>query len=146
MTMDQAEQASRRLLAGLCIEQKLPDRKVLKRWQEAVQNGDFDSDACAEDILENVGDQVRTSSELLARAGGLQRDFLMMPLQTGARGAVRKAKRQGKGFLAYLIANLVAISTYSLILASVAILLRQKNGWSYDGAIDGLIRFVTDLF
>lgn len=144
--MDQAQQASRRLLAGLCIEQKLPDRKLLKRWQETVQTGEFDADACADEVLEDVGDQVRTSMELLARAGGLQRDFLMMPLQTGARGAVRNAKRKGKGFLAYLVANLVAISTYSLILAAMAILLRQKKGWSYDEAIDGLIRFVTDLF
>ncbi len=144
--MDQAKQASRRLMAGLCIEQKLPDRKLMKRWQDAVKAGEFDADACADEILENVGDQVNTSSELLARAGGLQRDFLMMSLQTGARGAVRNAKRKGKGFLAYLVANLVAISAYSLILAAMAILLRQKKDWSYDGAIDGLIRFVTDLF
>ncbi len=144
--MDQAKQASRRLMAGLCIEQKLPDRKLMKRWQDAVKAGEFDADACADEILENVGDQVDTSSELLARAGGLQRDFLMMSLQTGARGAVRNAKRKGKGFLAYLVANLVAISAYSLILAALAILLRQKYDWSYDGAIDGLIRFVTDLF
>ncbi len=144
--MDQAKQASRRLMAGLCIEQKLPDRKLVKRWQETVQSGSFDADACADEILENVGDQMDTSSELLARAGGLQRDFLMMSLQTGARGAVRNAKRKGKGFVAYLVANLVAISAYSLILAAMAILLRQKRGWSYDEAIDGLIRFVTDLF
>jgi hypothetical protein len=144
--MDQSQQASRRLLAGLCIEQNLPDRKLVKRWQETVHTGEFDADICADEILEDVGDRVHTSAELLARAGGLQRDFLMMSLQTGARGAVRKAKRQGKGFLAYLIANLVAISTYSLILAAMAILLRQKKGWSYDEAIDGLIRFVTDLF
>lgn len=144
--MDQAKQASRRLMAGLCIEQKLPDRKLVKRWQETVHSGSFDADACADEILEDVGDQVDTSSQLLARAGGLQRDFLMMSLQTGARGAVRNAKRKGKGFVAYLVANLVAISAYSLILATMAILLRQKKGWSYDESIDGLIRFVTDLF
>lgn len=144
--MDQSQQASRRLLAGLCIEQKLPDRKLIKRWQDAVQAGEFDADTCADEILESVGDKILISPELLARAGGLQRDFLMHSLQTGARGAIRKAKRQGKGFLAYLVANLVAISAYSLILAVVAIMLRQQRGWSYDGAIDGLIRFVTDLF
>ncbi len=113
--MDQAKQASRRLMAGLCVEQKLADRKLVKRWQEAVQAGEFDSDACADEILESVGDLLDTSPGLLARAGGLQRDFLMMSLQTGARGAVRNAKRKGKGFVAYLVANLVAISAYSLI-------------------------------
>ncbi|MCP5023285.1 MAG: hypothetical protein GY930_16135 [bacterium] len=144
--MDQAKKASRRLMAGLCIEQKLPDRKLVKRWQETVHSGSFDADTCANEILENVGDQMDTSAELLARAGGLQRDFLMMSLQTGARGAVRNAKRKGRGFLAYLVANLVAISAYSLILAAMAILLRQNRGWSYDDAIDGLIRYVTHLF
>jgi hypothetical protein len=144
--MDQSQQAARRILAGLCIEQNLPDRKLVKRWQAAVQSGEFDPDECADEILDDVGDRLHTSPELLARAGGLQRDFLMMSLQTGARGAIRKAKRQGKGFLAYLVANLVAISTYSLILAVMAIMLRQKRGWSYDEWIDGFIRFVTDLF
>ncbi|MDF1836395.1 MAG: hypothetical protein P1V35_00875 [Planctomycetota bacterium] len=144
--MDRSQQATRRLLAGLCIEQNLPDRKLVKRWQATVHDGEFDADACADEILEDVGDRVHSSSELLARAGGLQRDFLMMSLQTGARGAIRKAKRQGKGFLAYLFANVVAITAYSLILAAMAILLRQQNGVSYDNAIDGLVRFVTDLF
>ena len=144
--MDQSQQASRRLLAGLCIEQNLPDRKLVKRWQASVHAGEFDADACADEILADAGDKVQASPQLLARAGGLQRDFLMMSLQTGARGAIRNAKRQGKGFLAYLLANLLAISAYSLVLAAMAILLRQQKGWSYDEAIDGLIRFVTNLF
>ncbi|MCA9002088.1 MAG: hypothetical protein KDB61_09205 [Planctomycetes bacterium] len=144
--MSQSEKASRRVLAGLCIEQNLPDKKIVKRWQESVHQGEFSPDECADEILENVGDRVDASPELLARAGGLERDFLMMSLQTGARGAIRSAKRKGKGFMAALVANLIGVGSYSLVLAILAILLRQKYSWSYDGWIDGFIRFVTDLF
>ena len=144
--MDQGERAARRILAGLCIEQKLVDRKIAKRWQAAVQSGSFDPDACADEVLADAGDKVNQSAEVLARAGGLERDFLMMSLQTGMRGATRRAKRAGKGFLAYLLANLIAIGAYSLVVGALLILLRDRYGWSYDGAIDRVVDFVRGLF
>ena len=144
--MDHGEKAARRMLAGLCVEQKLADRATIDRWQKAVQDGAFDPDMCAEEILEKVGPKVGQSAELLARAGGLERDFLMMSQQTGLRGASRQVRRAGKGFMAVLVMNLIAISAYSLIIGAILVLLRHLYGWSYDGAIDNMVESVRNMF
>jgi len=132
-------------LAGLCIEQNLADRAIVKRWQKSVHEGGFDADACAAEILEQVGPKVGQSSELLARAGGLERDFLMHSLQTGARGVTRKVRRATRGFMALMVANLVAIAAYSLVVGAILILLRHLYKWSYDGAIDRVVDLVRGL-
>jgi len=143
--MDQGQKAARRLLAGLCIEAKLADRKIIQRWQETVPQGSFDPDACANEILESAGEAAEQNSQILARAGGLERDFLMMSQQTGIRGASRRAKRAGKGFMAYALANLIAIGAYSLVVGALMVLLRYHYGWSYDGLIDGAVSWVQNL-
>jgi len=143
--MNHAQKATRRLLAGLCIEANLADRKIVNRWQASVKDGSFDPDACAAEILEQDGPAAEQNSQILARAGGLERDFLMMSQQTGIKGATRRAKRAGKGFMAYALANLIAIGAYSLGGGALMVLLRYHYKWSYDGIIDKAVGWVEGL-
>ena len=143
--MDQGKIAARRLLAGLCIDQKLVDRGIVKRWQGRVQEGQFDPDACAEEVLDDAGEALTSHAPLAARAAGLERDFLMMSQQTGIRGASRRVRRAGKGFMAVVLANFIAIGAYSLVVAALMVLLRYHYDWSYDGWIDRAVAFVENL-
>ncbi len=143
--MDQGQKASRRLLAGLCIEQKLVDRSIVKRWQSRVHEGSFDADACADEVLEDAGEKAASHAPLAARAGGLERDFLMMSQQTGIQGASRRVKRAGKGFMALALANFIAIGAYSLVVGALMVLLRYHYDWSYDGWIDRAVGWVENL-
>ncbi|MEZ6004176.1 MAG: hypothetical protein R3F17_13925 [Planctomycetota bacterium] len=143
--MENGDRAARRLLAGLCVEQKLADKQAVKRWQDAVVQGSFDPDACADEILASAETGIASSPTLLGRAAGLERDFLMMSRQTGIRGATRAARKTGRTFMAYLVANLIAIGAYSLVVGALLILLRYHYGWSYDGFIDRMVKFFEDL-
>ena len=126
----------RRLQAGLMVEQGLADRKAAKRWQDEVKAGRFDPDRCAQDILgaSEVPDEMR----LLERSPRLQRDLLMAPLQTGARGSARRARRAAKSGFAFLIAQAVGLFVYSAILLAIALFLRLR-GTEFDALFDRLL-------
>ena len=131
-----------RLRAGMLVELGLANKKVARRWQEAVKSGTFDADACAQEILEvsvpDAGD-----ARLLERAGRLERDLLMAPVQRGVRGAGRRARGAARGGLAFLLAQLVAILVYSLIVLGALLVARAGSGRSIDAMLDGLLNFVS---
>lgn len=137
--------AWRRVLAGLLVEQGIADKAATKRWQEAVIRGEFKSDAAAEDVIaaSNAG---ADHPKVLERAGRLERDLMMMPLQSGVRGAGRGARRAVKGGSAFLLANLLALSAYTLIVLVIAFLLRWQRGTSFDTIIDNIKEGLGSVF
>ncbi|MBL6721136.1 MAG: hypothetical protein ISQ08_06965 [Planctomycetes bacterium] len=136
-------QASQRLLAGLAAECGMGDKAAVKRWQAAVLRGEWDPDAAAREILQGTDPE---AAALLERASRVQRDLLMSAFQRGMRGAARKARGAARGGSAFVVANVVAVSVYSLLVAALAVLLRARYGWSLDGGIDGLLELVGGLF
>lgn len=137
--------AWRRVLAGLMVEQGIADQAAAKRWQEAVIRGEFKSDAAAEDVIA-ASSAGADHPKVLERAGRLERDLIMMPLQSGARGAGRGARRAVKGGSAFLLANLLALSAYTLIVLASAFLLRAQRGTSFDTIIDEILGGLGSLF
>ena len=136
-------QASQRLLAGLAAECGVGDKAAIKRWQAAVLRGEWDPDTAAREILQGTDP---AAPALLERASRVQRDLLMSAFQRGMRGAARKARGAARGGSAFVVANVVAVSVYSLLVAALAVLLRARYGWSLDGGIDGLLELVSGLF
>jgi hypothetical protein len=126
-----------RLRAGLACDLGLVDTKTAKRWRERVVAGSFDPDACARELVADL----RTPDaerRLLERSGTLLRDFLMAPLLSGARGAARKAREKGRGCLAYLVSQAVALVVFTLIVAAILLVLRAQ-GRSIDGFLDAIL-------
>lgn len=134
--------AEQRLLAGLAAECGVGNKDAVKRWQAAVLRGEWDADTAAREILEGTD---REAPALLERAGRVQRDLLMSAFQRGVRGAARKARGAARGGSAFVVANLVAVSVYSLLVAALAVLVRARYDWSLDSSIDGLLDLVGGL-
>ena len=134
--------AWRRLQSGILVERGLADRREARRWQEAVQRGEFDPDACARDIVGGspVGGE---DPRLLERAAILQRDLLMTPLQRGVRGAGRRARGATRSGVAFLIAQGMAILVYTLVILIVLLLGRMQKGLSLDGMLDRILEVLT---
>ncbi len=133
-----AERAWDRVRAGMAIELGVADKKVVRRWQDAVVRSEFDADACAREVLACVtvpSDDPR----MVERAGRLLRDFLMASLQRGLQGASRKARAQAKSGTAYVLANLIAILIYTGILAVIMVLARLKWNTSFDALFDFIL-------
>ncbi len=128
-----------RLRAGLLADLKLCKGGVVRRWQDAVLRGEFDPDACARDLLAS-SDVPPDDPRLLERAARLQRDLVMAPLQRGLAGAGRRARGAARQGTAYLLANLIAISVYTLVLVAILVLVRLNYGFSVDGMIDGILQ------
>jgi hypothetical protein len=126
-----------RLLAGVLADLNLADGKERKRWQDAVQRGQFDPDACARDLL-GTSSVAADDPRVLERAGRLQRDLLMMSLQRGIKGIHRRARGATRSGVAYLVGNLIAISVYSLVLLAIMVLVRLNYDFSFDRVIDRL--------
>jgi hypothetical protein len=133
--------AWRRVAAGLQVQLGRVERSGLKRWQASVLSGEFEPDACAEDVLASVrpaGDPAGDDGPLLERAGLLLRDFVMAPLQGGAAGARRRARRAVKGGLALLLSQLAALAVLAAILLAALLLLRLR-GTSIDAFLDRML-------
>ncbi|MEW6072240.1 MAG: hypothetical protein AB1726_06530 [Planctomycetota bacterium] len=129
--------AWRRIRAGLLVELGIADRSAASRWQQAVLGGEFDADACARDILAR-SDPPADDPRVVERAGRLLRDFLMMPLQTGVRGAGRRARQRVRGGLAFLIAQGLALLAFC-VLAAIALAVARWQGASIDRLLDVLL-------
>ena len=134
--------AWRRLQAGLLVERGLANRKEARRWQEAVQRGEFDPDACARDIVGESADAL-DDPRLLERAAILQRDLLMTPLQRGLRGAGRRARGATRSSFAFLIAQGMALFVYTLVILIILLLARMQQGLSLDGVLDRILEVLT---
>ena len=142
-TLEEGEvRAWRRLQAGMLVERGLANRKEAKRWQDAVQRGEFDPDACARDIV-GESNVEPDDTRLLERAARLQRDLLMSPLQRGLRGAGRKARGATRNGIAFLISQAMALVVYTLVILVILLLARMQGGFSLDGALDRVLSVVT---
>lgn len=139
---DALERVGARVAAGLLVELGLASGAVARRWQDAVREGDFDADACANEILD-ASDADLEDARLLERSARLQRDLLMAPLQRGVRGASRKARGAARGGLAMLLAQGLALGVFTLLLLAVLLLLRVKHDYSVDGLLDSFLDAVT---
>ena len=139
---DAEARAWRRVQAGMLVELNLADRKEMRRWQEAVLRGEFDPDACARDL---IGAEPNPAAEarLLERSARLERDFLMAPLQSGVRGAGRKARGAARGVVAFFVSQILAIVVYTLIIVVILLLLRMQKGTSVDGMLDRTLEVLT---
>ncbi|MFT7677926.1 MAG: hypothetical protein ACI8QC_001912 [Planctomycetota bacterium] len=137
--------AWRRVLAGLMVEQGLADKSAAKRWQEAVMRNEFKADAAAEDVIA-ASSEGPDHPKVLERAGRLERDLMMMPLQSGTRGAGRGARKAVKGGTAFILANLLALGAYTMIVLAIAFLLRAQRGTSFDTIIDDILSGLGSLF
>lgn len=137
-----ADRVTRRVLAGLIADLGLAEKKTVKRWQQAVIRGEFDADACAREVLDGANLSPE-EPRLAERAGRLQRDLLMMPFQRGLKGATRRARGASRRGMAYVVANLIAISVYSLVLVAIMLLVRVNYDFSFDGTLDSFLELVT---
>jgi len=131
-----SERVTRRLLAGLLVEQGLADKRAARRWQDEVREGRYDADRCAQEILgaSPVPDEMR----LLERSARLQRDFLMAPLLQGTRGAGRRMRQATKSGVAFLVAQLVGLVVYSAVIVAIALFLRLR-GVDFDVFLDRIL-------
>ncbi|MFT5051266.1 MAG: hypothetical protein ACI8QZ_002677 [Chlamydiales bacterium] len=134
--------AWRRMQAGILVERGLADRREARRWQEAVQRGEFDPDACARDIVGN-SDVDADDARVIDRTARLQRDLLMTPLQHGARGAGRRMRGATRGGVAFLLSQVMALVVYTLVLLIIVLLARMQRGFSLDGMLDTVLEVVT---
>jgi len=134
---------ARRILAGIAAEMGVGHKPAVKRWQAAVLRGEWDADVCATEVLEGVDLEAKALCE---RSGRIQRDLLMTSFQRGIRGAGRKARGAARGGSAILLANLVALLVYSLLIATLLILVRARWEYSLDGMVDGLLEGLGSLF
>lgn len=139
---DALERVGARVTAGLLVELGLASGAVARRWQDAVRGGDFDPDACADELLDSSAAEF-DDPRLLERSARLQRDLVMAPLQRGARGATRKARVAARGGLAMFLAQGLALGVFTLLLLAVLLLLRVKHDYSVDRLLDSLLDTVT---
>lgn len=134
--------AYERLAAGVLVDVGLADKGVVKRWQSAVVQQEWDADAAARAIL--AGSPGATGDpKFLERAGRLERDLLMASFQRGIKGASRRMRGAARNTTAFFVANVIAISVYSAIILALLILARVKYEWDLNGIIDRMVDAVT---
>jgi len=130
-----------RLVAGLWVDVGLADKKVVRAAQNAVLAKEFNADQFAQDVLSTAPERIHP--RIVERAGQLGRDLLMMPLQTGVRGAMRKTRQAGRRGMALFISQLLAIGVYTLLLVAVVFLVRVRYDFSVDGWVDGILEAIS---
>ena len=126
-----------RVQAGLLIDLGLTDRRVVKRWQQAVKDGSFEPDRCAAEVLAAAASN-RDDQQLRERSGRLLRDFLMAGLMKGVQGTRRRARQAARGGLAFVVAQALALGVYSLIVL-VAMLFLRLRGVGFDAFLDRIL-------
>jgi hypothetical protein len=131
------EPLSARVRAGLACELGIADAQAMKRWQQAVLAERFDADACARELLPAVPG-AEAEQRLLERSGTLLRDFLMAPYLSGAAGARRKLREQGRSFVAFLVAQGLALLVFGLLVAA-SLLVARAGGTSIDALLDRIL-------
>lgn len=126
-----------RVRAGLACQLGLADAQAMKRWQQAVLAGRFDADACARELLPGSSG-AESEQRLLERSGTLLRDFLMAPYLSGAAGARRKLREQGRSIVAFLVAQGLALLVFGLLVAA-SLLVARAGGTSIDALLDRIL-------
>ena len=132
-----ATHSARELLAGVLAERKLAPRDAVKRWQSAVQAGQFDAQRAAAELLDE--DQLANwPAPAAKRSSDLLRDLLMSSKLTGGAGAARKAREAGRGFFAYLLTQLGITLVFALLFVA-GLLLARAQGVAMDPLLDQLL-------
>jgi hypothetical protein len=124
----------RRLKAGMAVELGVADAAVARRWQDAVMRGEFDADACARDVLGAATGL--NDLKLGERTTRLQRDLVMAPVASTARGGARKVKNVAQGMAAMIISQFVVLSVSLLLVMLALFVLRVRWQWSVDAFFD----------
>jgi len=120
-----------RVRAGLLVEGGLISPEVTTAWQEAVRDGDFDPDRCADEILaEDPGETA--DAQLERRSGVLLRELLMAPLMTKSR---RRGSRKVKTGAAMLVSQLFVLAVWGGLFLAGILLLRLRE-FSIDAFLD----------
>jgi len=131
-----------RLKAGLLVDLGLADKGEAKRWQEAVKRGEFDSGACARDIL-NSCEVPDGDPRLKERVTRLQRDLLMSPLMRGVQGTSRRARTAAKGGVAMIVSQAIGIGVYTLLLLVIAVFARINYGTDFTAMIERFLNVIS---
>lgn len=133
-----AERAWTRVRAGMLVDLGLADARAQRRWQDAVLRGEFDADACAREL---IGESRLAADDprLLERSARLLRDFLMTPLASGARGAVRRMRGAARSGTAFVVSQILVVLVYTAILGTMMVIARLKWGWSFDSFFDQVL-------
>lgn len=132
-----ATRSARQLLAGVLAERKLAPKDAVKRWQAAVQSGEFDAQRAAVDLLEDA--QLEAwPSPAAQRSASLMRDLLMSSKLSGGAGAARKAREAGRGFFAYLLTQIGITLVFALLFVA-GLLLARAQGHAIDPLLDQLL-------
>ena len=132
-----AARSARQLLAGVLAERKLAPKDAVKRWQAAVQAGEFDAQRAAADLLDDaqLDDWPGPAAQ---RSAGLLRDLLMSSKLSGGAGAARKAREAGRGFFAYLLTQIGITLVFALLFAA-GLLLARAQGYAIDPLLDQVL-------
>lgn len=130
--------SARQLLAGVLAERKLAPKDAVKRWQSAVEQGSFDAHRAAVDLAPDglLGDNWPSPAE--QRSASLMRDLLMSSKLSGASGAARKTRETGRGFFAYILAQ-VGITLIFALLFTAGLLMARAQGTAIDPLLDQLL-------
>ena len=130
-----------RLQAGVLSELELVDGATCRRWQDAVVAGVFEPDAAARELL--AAAQVGAGDpRLRERSARLLRDLLMSPLQRGARGTGRRARRAARSLAAALVSQLLVVVTLLALGIVALVVVRLRWGYSVDAWLDRVIDIV----
>lgn len=132
-----AARSARQLLAGVLAERKLAPKDAVKRWQAAVQSGDFDAERAAAELLDDAQLEAWPTSAA-QRSSGLMRDLLMSSKLSGGAGAARKAREAGRGFFAYLLTQIGITLVFALLFVA-GLLLARAQGHAIDPLLDQLL-------
>jgi hypothetical protein len=132
-----AARSASRLRAGVASDLGLVPKDAADRWRGKVLAGEFDPDACADELLSRPLSATE-EGHVLERSGTLLRDLLMAPLQRGAQGRARAARGAAKRTSAMAVAHLFAFAVYGL-LAIGALAVMRARGASIDGLVDNLL-------
>lgn len=131
-------EAWKRIKAGILVEQNLADKQVVKRWSDAVVRGEFQAEACARELLLD-NPTPDDDPRVMERASRLLRDFLMTPVQRGAKGAGRKMRGAAKNTAAAAVAQFIIVGIILLMTFVGMVLARLKWDTSFDGLIDSIL-------
>jgi hypothetical protein len=132
-----SEPTWRRLKAGLVAEMALSDRAVIKHWQEAVIQNEFDPEAATRELLAGAPGIADHDPRLAERSTRLLRDLLMSSVTRSAGRQVRKAARNGLAFI--LVQGFIFVLFTLLVLAGM--LLIRTRGSSIDAFLDAVVDF-----
>ncbi len=124
----------KRVRAGLLVEGGLIDAEVTRAWQEAVRDGDFDPDQCADEILEEDPGPM-ADAQLERRSGVLLRELLMAPLAAGGR---RRGGRKVKTGAAVLLSQLFMLAVWGGLFFAGILLFRVQE-YSVDVFLDKIL-------